>query len=295
MQRQVAIRLLPLARCLLQRRGSPLVARSVNGQRISMISHRPPVPPRSAKKYALVSALSLSAGGLALGYLFPPFEMAFHPAPGKPITARRLDIPRHPAQQEIENQLRCLQAVDDLRMEARDRGEGDLWTESRLFYPPPSQSSHLVAGALLGASKITVPPLVRTKKDGTQAAVVLHVGNDVCGYEGIIHGGLIATLFDQHLANLGMLSLPSKTGVTANLNVNYYSAAAADQFLIFRLAIDKLQTGSSKNRRKAVVTGRLETTEGKLLADARAVIVEPRDIKKFMKPQHATSAAISPH
>jgi len=254
-----------------------------------MISQKSTIPSKSIKAYALVSALSLSVGGLALGYLFPPFEVAFHPSADKPISARLIDTGRNTAQQQtlkLEKQLSSLQAVDDLRMEARERGEGDLWTESRLFSPIPSNSSHLIPGALLGPGKISIAPLVRTKNDGTQAAVVVHVGKGVCGHDGIIHGGLIATLFDQHLANLGMLSLPSKKGVTANLNVNYYSPAAADQFLVLRLAVDKSQPSFTQNRRKAVVIGRLESTDGRLLADARAVIVEPRYTKKNLVPQN---------
>lgn len=58
----------------------------------------------------------------------------------------------------------------------------------------------LTAGALRGPGKLGVIPLIRGKKDESESVVFIHVGRGLCGHDGIIHGGLLATLLDEALA-----------------------------------------------------------------------------------------------
>ena len=100
-----------------------------------------------------------------------------------------------------------------------------------------------------------LPPLAFVKNNESSAIIVLHVGRSLCGHDGIIHGGLLATVLDESLgrnvsrrtpfasdqAGLTILSLvlwkplqallniPSKIGVTATLNVQYKKPTKADQ------------------------------------------------------------------
>ena len=80
-----------------------------------------------------------------------------------------------------------------------DEGE---WYETRPYvnYPEERAVNSLTAGALRGPGKLALPPLVRAKKDESEAYVVVHVGRGVCGHDGVVHGGLLATLFDESLA-----------------------------------------------------------------------------------------------
>lgn len=57
----------------------------------------------------------------------------------------------------------------------------------------------LTAGALRGPGKLAVPPLVRARKDERESVLVVHVGRGLCGHDGIVHGGLLATLMDESL------------------------------------------------------------------------------------------------
>ena len=41
---------------------------------------------------------------------------------------------------------------------------------------------------------------MRSRKDEKEAVVLIHVGRGLCGHDGIIHGGLLATLLDETLA-----------------------------------------------------------------------------------------------
>ena len=85
------------------------------------------------------------------------------------------------------------------------------------------------------------------------AIAVLHLGRALCGHDGIIHGGLIATIFDETLARnvsahtislvlaisilamltvipqQALLNLQSHIGVTASITINFKSPCTADQ------------------------------------------------------------------
>jgi acyl-coenzyme A thioesterase PaaI-like protein len=58
----------------------------------------------------------------------------------------------------------------------------------------------LTAGALRGPGKLATAPLIRSKKDESETIAFVHVGRGLCGHDGIIHGGLLATLLDETLA-----------------------------------------------------------------------------------------------
>jgi hypothetical protein len=115
-------------------------------------------------------------------------------------------------------------------------------------YDPQKVHNSLTAGTLRGPGKLAIPPMVFAKTDESEAIgtsslhsrstprtilmhvlAVVHLGRALCGHDGIIHGGLLATIFDESCARNALLNLPSHIGVTANLNINYKSPCMADQ------------------------------------------------------------------
>jgi hypothetical protein len=44
--------------------------------------------------------------------------------------------------------------------------------------------------------------LIRAKKDESESYAFLHLGRGLCGHDGIIHGGLLATLLDESLGRM---------------------------------------------------------------------------------------------
>lgn len=60
--------------------------------------------------------------------------------------------------------------------------------------------NNLTAGALRGPGKLALPALARAKKDESESIVFVHLGRGLCGHDGIVHGGLLATLLDETLA-----------------------------------------------------------------------------------------------
>jgi acyl-coenzyme A thioesterase PaaI-like protein len=59
--------------------------------------------------------------------------------------------------------------------------------------------NNFTAGALRGPGKLAITPLVRVRWDERESVIIVHVGRGVCGHDGIVHGGLLATLLDEGL------------------------------------------------------------------------------------------------
>ncbi|GAA5972968.1 hypothetical protein JCM11641_000343 [Rhodosporidiobolus odoratus] len=144
------------------------------------------------------------------------------------------------------------------------------WTISRPYAATPPGPHSLSGYALRGPGKFALPPLVFTSLDKKESVLIVHVGGGLCGHEGVVHGGLLATVCDEALGRTAMLNLPSNIGVTATLTMSYKKPTFANQYLIIRTEVEK-QKG-----RKAWVKGRVENTEGEVLAEASALFVEPR-------------------
>jgi 3'-phosphoadenosine 5'-phosphosulfate synthase len=159
-------------------------------------------------------------------------------------------------------------------IELRSRPE---YSESRphLKVPEAQRSHNLTAGTLMGPGKVVVPPFVWSEKGGKSLVSISYLGTDLCGHSGIVHGGFLATILDESLARCCFAALPSKIGMTANLNINYRIPVPAGTFVVLRAKTTKVEG------RKAWVEGRLEALvpEGEkpvVFADASALFIEPK-------------------
>jgi uncharacterized protein (TIGR00369 family) len=150
--------------------------------------------------------------------------------------------------------------------------------------PPALRPFSLTAGpALRSPDRMPVPPLVFVRDDGAEAVCLAYVGRGACGHPGVVHGGLVATLFDEALASACFRRLPGGTGMTARLEVDYRKPVRAGQFLVMRCEVESVEG------RKAWARGRMETAperggeEGVLLAEGRALYVAPKNVSALMK------------
>jgi len=156
------------------------------------------------------------------------------------------------------------------------RARSDL-TESRPHMKMPGQyrAKSLTGGALLGPGRVSVPPYAWNDEHGKEMVALFHVGEDVCGHPGIVHGGLLATILDEGLGRCCFKSLPHNIAVTANLNVNYRKPTPASTFLVLKAETYKVEG------RKAWVRGRLEQLaapgeEPIVFAEAEALFISPK-------------------
>lgn len=91
---------------------------------------------------------------------------------------------------------------------------------------------------------------------------MVHLGSGLCGHEGVVHGGLLATILDEAIGRTALLNLPTNVGVTATLSVKYRKPTFADRFVVVRTEL------VSREGRKCVARGWVESLEGERLVEA---------------------------
>ncbi|CAJ0926753.1 12673_t:CDS:2, partial [Entrophospora sp. SA101] len=137
---------------------------------------------------------------------------------------------------------------------------------------PDRKTKHLTANTLQGKGKFIMRPIVFYSSEKMESIMFLHVGNDLCGHDGVIHGGLLSTIMDEGLTITVIPSLPDKNGATAFLHVNFRKPCKANQILVCKCKVTKIEG------RKGFVEGRLETfDEGVVLVDANALFISDFD------------------
>ena len=177
-----------------------LLRRVRRSTRLFTTAHPPPPPssrPGFLRSFLLVGTVSL--GAYTAGALFPHPYFTFiapRPAPGPPSDPDSPDALAYTA--DLERTLQSLPLLQSLRT-APDAND---WYEVRPYknFPEERRVNNLSAGALRGPGKLALMPMVRARWDETQAVVIVHVGRGLCGHDGIVHGGLLATLLDESLA-----------------------------------------------------------------------------------------------
>ncbi|OOF98830.1 hypothetical protein ASPCADRAFT_504392 [Aspergillus carbonarius ITEM 5010] len=151
--------------------------------------------------------------------------------------------------------------------------------------------NHFVAGTLSGTNKVSVPAYMFTSvtKDSTgsregearRRAKILslfHIGPQLCGHPGYVHGGLLSVMLDETFARCVSDSFPSGLGMTANLNVDFRKPAVPDRVYVLKAETVKVEG------RKAWVEGEIRVMpevgsdgqEEVVVAEARALFVEPK-------------------
>lgn len=152
---------------------------------------------------------------------------------------------------------------------------------------PADRLAHNLTGATLRVRDgFAITPLVFSKtakgakmlggRVGDGFAIV-HLGRSLSGFEGVVHGGMLATILDEALARSAMHALPHNIGVTARLDINYRRPVRTNEFVVIETSIVE------SAGRKAIVKAELRDIDSHtVLAEADAVFVEPR-MAKYMK------------
>ena len=151
--------------------------------------------------FRTIRNVSLAGLGIAIytfGAFFPPQSLTFitaRPAPAPPSDANSPSSLAYTA--DIESRLQSFPLLTSMRSRP-DAGE---WYETRPYRDISEERrvNNLTAGALRGPGKLSIPGLVRARNDESESVIIVHVGRGLCGHDGIVHGGLLATLLDEGL------------------------------------------------------------------------------------------------
>ena len=143
-------------------------------------------------------AATLGSTAYTVGAFYPPPLLTY-------IAPRSAPPPSDPDLPESRAYVAALEEeLQKLPLLLKHRADEDpgAWYETRPYasLPEDRRVNNLTAGALRGPGRLALLPLVRARFDESEALVIVHVGRGLCGHDGIVHGGLLATLLDETLA-----------------------------------------------------------------------------------------------
>ncbi|KAL3495300.1 HotDog domain-containing protein [Aspergillus germanicus] len=182
------------------------------------------------------------------------------------------------------------------------------YTESRPYRDmhPAAHTTHLVSASLLCETKLPTDPIFFLKTQAhpgpdsaplCNAIATCYIGSDLCGHPGFVHGGLSFVLFDDVFARCAAAVLKSRTAMTASMSVDFRAPASPNRVYVYRVRIVE-QKGrkvwmqgemrclrafdvEEMTRRGVALSDGVgcEEVEGTLVAEAKALFVEPKNME----------------
>lgn len=146
------------------------------------------------------------------------------------------------------------------------------WHDAYETLSPDEQTARFTTGALAGARALGGFQRVFANKSTGEVVTVVWFGGAVAGWPGVTHGGLVATVLDEQFGRCAVRQFPSQTGVTANLEINYRKPILTNSYYVIR----SLPQKETFTENKGWVEGRLETLDGKVCCEGKALYVVPR-------------------
>jgi hypothetical protein len=143
-----------------------------------------------AGQVTLIFGVFITAYAIGAGYIHLPYGMNYR--------ASKLPIEGSEEEKEylkrVENALHTLPIVQKL-------SQDNNWIKTVGIFPIPMEDipHNFTMGPLAGLGKITVKPVTFYNDKTKEFVVVMHVGQDVCGHRGLVHGGFLATILDECL------------------------------------------------------------------------------------------------
>ncbi|KAJ5273758.1 hypothetical protein N7478_008883 [Penicillium angulare] len=258
----------------------------------------------------------LSTGQVACLHQQGPSRSAVVHEQALPQTEHQVSIPQaeklKSSQPGTSNNVDTLISQIPLVQTLRQSHKSYKESRPHLAIPPAIRQHHFVGGSLAGPGKLALAPYMwttsrkaetsessksesRSKTETSSVVSVFHIGRDLCGHPGFVHGGLLSVLFDEVFARCVSAAFSSGLGMTANLNVDFRKPALPDRMYVLRAETTKVEG------RKAWVEGKMiclplalplshgvsglaadtgllsEESEGAVMvAEARALFIEPK-------------------
>ncbi|KAK6814512.1 hypothetical protein RU639_009486 [Aspergillus parasiticus] len=224
----------------------------------------------------------------------------------RPCSFSAVVSPSHvdPAREELNadrliSSLPLVRYLRSLSLSGKGVPRSSIYEESRpsCTMHPTASSVHMVIGSLSGPTKMPTDPYFFVKSDDACRMIgICYVGSNLCGHPGFVHGGLLFTLFDDAFARCASNVFSSRIGMTANLDISFRNPSIPDRVYVYRSEVIKREgrkawiAGEIRclrpftaeemlRRQESTNTGvSVEEKEGTLVAEAKALFVEPRNV-----------------
>lgn len=136
------------------------------------------------------------------------------------------------------------------------------------------RKKRITTGPLAGARGIGGYQRIFHNASTGEFISVIYIGGALAGFPGVCHGGLIATILDESLGRCAISKFPTRTGVTANLELSYKAPVLTNSFYVVRtLPVDEGRTD-----RKSFARATVEGLDGRVLVEAKALFVLPKNV-----------------
>ncbi|KAI1614770.1 thioesterase family protein [Exophiala viscosa] len=133
--------------------------------------------------------------------------------------------------------------------------------------------NHLTASTLAGVSRISVPPQIFFDDANGSLIAAYHLGLELSGHVGLIHGGFLAVVLDECMGRACFARLPERIGVTVHMEIDYRKPVKADSMILVRAVTERVEG------RKAWVKGTvmsLGDVAEEVLVEAHALFIQPK-------------------
>lgn len=249
------------------------------------LSTRKPIPPKFGiipPKPGFINWKALTiffSAGAALAYSEFIFEKyaAFTTVSDDPVEAIKLDfkLSTLPLYQKLDHPIAGkdwakLKSWENLDRNILDSTTQNIIVKTQKEYEVPQLTNHTLAAP----GGIAVQPVIfhNTKTDETVTFV--HMGYKLCGYPFIIHGGMLATLFNETFKRNASLSSDTLSTLKTdykveNISITYKSPSLANQFFVVKTKKSDIP-GSDPELYN--LTSVIESEDGKVLVEAKACL-----------------------
>jgi len=178
---------------------------------------------------------------------------------------------------QIRDSFESLPVVKELRSDPAKFREWEAYSS----FSGPEKQLRLTSGTFKGSRGLALQRIFWNEKERKSASVVFF-GPGLEGWPTLVHGGVLATILDENLGRVALWSVPARTGVTANLNVNYKRPVFSGNFYTVHVDLDRERSTD----RKAYVIGEIRDLSGKVCVKATGLFVVPKGLPLRQLQEH---------
>lgn len=159
--------------------------------------------------------------------------------------------------------------------------------------PPEARAQRITTGPLAGSRGLGAYQHIFHNRATGEVVAVVYLGTGTIGWPGVVHGGAIATLLDEHSARAALKDLAAGGGgglLTANLDIAYKRPTLASNFYVLRARAVPEEGLAPEERgkrgRKVWVDATVETVDGKTCVECRSLFVSPKSVNLRRVPEN---------
>ncbi|KAJ6003179.1 hypothetical protein N7451_005726 [Penicillium sp. IBT 35674x] len=189
----------------------------------------------------------------------------------------KISLPPQPGSPEDEIFMKEIQRVYErgLPIVQELRNNPD-YEESGVYQgmPETSKAHRLTSSALAGSRGIALQRVFSNDKEKKVVSVV-YLGPGLEGWPTMVHGGALGTVIDENMGRAAIRHFPERTGVTANMNINYRRPVYSGLFYTFHTRLDQERSTD----RKAYTICEVRDLTGQVCVEATGLFVVPKKFK----------------